>query len=332
MTISYKNRLEIAFLALHPKGPKMGIHAISKYMKCPTSTVERWVQRYHTTGDVQIEVKAPRTRATTSKQDKMIIDSVEEHSEESMPKIFERLKKKGLSCQIDTVRNRIKEAGIMHLAPLKKPMLTEEHRANRLQWAEDHKDFDWDRVIFTDESTYTVYMPVTKVWRRRGEKKVVRTLKHPCKINFWGCLSSKGFGCCYSFKPNLNADLMCGIYEKRLLPTASYWFGGDPSSWYLQEDNDPKHTSIKCSTWRAENKVQRLSWPSNSPDLNPIENVWSFMKSQIRGKSFRSADALERKIKNIWQNLSPEYAKKLVNSMSSRLDDVASNEGDWILY
>lgn len=332
MSISYKKRLEIAFLALHPKGPKMNNSAISKYVKCSITTVKKWVKRYRETGDVLEEEKAPKNRATTAKQDDMIIDTVEQHCDESIPRIYGRLVDKGLTCSVETIRNRIKEAGIEHLAPLKKPMLTEEHRANRLQWVEDNMDFDWDRVIFTDESSYSVYMPVTKVWRRRGEKKVARTLKHPCKINFWGCLSSKGFGCCYSFKPNLNAQLMCGIYEKKLLPTARNWFGVDPSAWYLQEDNDPKHTSKRCKTWRAENQVQRLPWPSNSPDLNPIENVWSYMKSQIRGKSFRSAAALERKIKTIWKHLSPEYAQSLVNSMSDRLNAVLRNDGDWILY
>ena len=131
---------------------------------------------------------------------------------------------------------------------------------------------------------------------------------------------------------NLNADLIRKIFEKKLYPTAKKWFGEDTNDWYLQEDNDPKHTSKKCNSWREANQVQRLPWPSSSPDLNLIENVRAFIKSQIRGKLFSSTSAMERKLRKIWKNLSDEYAENLVNSMSNRLQAVVDNDGDRTLY
>ena len=104
--------MEIAFLALHPKGPKMRNAEISKYVKCSFVTVKKWVKRYRETGDVQEEIRGKRKRVTTSKQDKLIIDTIEQHSEESMPKIYERLKRKGITCHMNTVQSRVKQFGI----------------------------------------------------------------------------------------------------------------------------------------------------------------------------------------------------------------------------
>ncbi|RHZ43951.1 hypothetical protein Glove_794g2 [Diversispora epigaea] len=71
---------------------------------------------------------------------------------------------------------------------------------------------------------------------------------------------------------NLNANFMCKVYKKELLPSASKFFSGDNLDWFLQEDNDPKHRSKICAKWKAEKKIKVLPWSSMSPDQNLIEN------------------------------------------------------------
>jgi len=75
-----------------------------------------------------------------------------------------------------------------------KPLLTEKHWKNRLQWAKAHRNFDWNKVIFTDESTFQLNQSIGKAWQFSGKRKVIRTVRHPLKVHVWGWFSASGFG------------------------------------------------------------------------------------------------------------------------------------------
>ena len=125
---------------------------------------------------------------------------------------------------------------------------------------------------------------------------------------------------------------MVEIYTRGLLPSAQTFFGDRSRNWQLLEDRDPKHTSNRCKDWKAENGVEVLQWPANSPDLNPIENVWALMKAKIRGKNIRTILGLFRAIESEWSSLSIEYARKLAESCAHRIEAVIAYKGDWIPY
>lgn len=125
---------------------------------------------------------------------------------------------------------------------------------------------------------------------------------------------------------------MLSIYKRGLLTSAKKMFGVDNAEWILQEDNDPKHRSRLCTSWKAENGITTLDWPSQSPDANPIENVWSVIKRKLAGKRVFTLTQLSRKIREIWRSLPIEYAEKLVESMPNRCQAILNNNGDWTLY
>ena len=97
----------------------------------------------------------------------------------------------------------------------------------------------------------------------------------------WGCFLALGFGNIFLFKNNLTSELLLNIYQQCLIPSAHKWFGKSSGPWFLLEDNDPKHTSKKAKQWKQDNNIQVFLFPPNSPDLNPIKNVWGIMKNKV---------------------------------------------------
>lgn len=83
------------------------------------------------------------------------------------------------------------------------------------------------------------------------------------------------------FSQILSERKITEIYSGRVLKSANKFFEPNCNDWILQEDNDPKHRSKLCKAWKEENGVVTMYWPSRSPDMNPIKNVWAIMKVKL---------------------------------------------------
>jgi transposase len=332
VSLSMKSRWEIVFLYTHRRGPHLSRSQVAREVRCTPNSVDYWLKRYRETGDVQDVERTGRPRKTSPKEDAIIIKVTDQNDEESSKVIAKKLKRKKVNVSDRTVRRRLNEAGLRSLAPTIKPLLTDRHRKGRLEWAKANEDRDWNQVIFTDETTIKLFRNKKRVWRRPGQRIVMRSVKHPVKVQVWGCISAHGFGKIVCFKRNLNANLLCKIYKNGLLPSAKLWFGSNSKDWLLQEDNDPKHRSKSAEQWREEHGVHRLPWPSQSPDQNCIENVWNVLKANVDHHKPSSFKGLVRAIKFEWKKLDPNFAKNLVDSMPKRIQALFESGGDYTMY
>ena len=101
----------------------------------------------------------------------------------------------------------------------------------------------------------------------------------------------------------------------------------------FQQDLAPCHTK-KVTKFFADNDIRVLEWPGNSPDLNPIENLWAIIKQRLRGKDCTTMEKLIEAIIQLWYR-DPQIiqnCKNLVDSMPGRVKQVLERRGGHIRY
>ena len=147
--------------------------------------------------------------------------------------------------------------------PYATPMVTQEQKHARVRWVIQHKDDDWSRTIFTDETCYQLFWNTIRRWSRNQSTEVKRIPKNQQKMVVWGGISIKGLIGYHSFKTIMDGSYYVQILQDHLILNARRQFG---RRWRLQQDNDPKHNSLLAQQFLSSDIPEVIDWSSNSPD------------------------------------------------------------------
>ena len=101
----------------------------------------------------------------------------------------------------------------------------------------------------------------------------------------------------------------------------SYFYQVMTENAILVHDNAPCHTAEIVKTKINELEIEVLDWPAYSPNLNPIENLWSYVVRKIYSnrKTFANFDTLWEAIQDYWDKIPQQIIKNLVKSMQKRM-------------
>ncbi|KAJ8404564.1 hypothetical protein AAFF_G00334270 [Aldrovandia affinis] len=154
----------------------------------------------------------------------------------------------------------------------------------------------------------------------------IPTVKHGGgSIMMWGCFSAAGTGRLVLIEGKMNAAKYTEILEGNLLQSALDLRLGQRFT--FQHDNDPKHTAKRTKEWLRRKSVNVLEWPSQSPDLNPIEHLWKELKMAVYRRSPSNLTELARICQEEWAKISRNKCAKLVASFPRRLEAVIAAKG-----
>ncbi len=100
-----------------------------------------------------------------------------------------------------------------------------------------------------------------------------------------------------------------------------------PDDWYFMQDNASCHTSRSTREWLESKGVRIIEWAANSPDLNPIENIWGMMKKIIEQEDPVGLEAFKRLVLKLWADIGHSALESFINSMPQRLEKVIAAKG-----
>lgn len=290
---------------------------------------------YRESGSVANKVRLPKSRKTTQNDDRMMVLLSKRDPFKTSTHILNEIQPR-LQREIcsRTVRNRLTEAGLRGCIARKKPLVSKKNLSKRLQFAKEHaaKPLSfWQNILWSDETKINMFGSDGKVYVRRPPNKqndpryTLKTVKHGGgNIMVWGAFSWHGVGPIHRIVGRMDQHVYKGIIENVMIP---YCSSSMPATYTFQQDNDPKHTSRLVKNYLLESNVAVLDWPAQSPDLNPIENLWGYVKRELKSHRCSSADQLYGVVENIWKNIPTGVCKKLVESMPRRCAQVIAAKG-----
>ena len=234
-----------------------------------------------------------------------------------------------------TIHTILSESGFKIVKLLKKTMIFPRNQLKRVEFCKEMAEYGpafWDTVIWSDETSVKQ--------RPLGKELLVRVHSSEMKqfdainpqihsggfsVMFWGCFSKLGLGPLVALEGNMNAVKYIELLQDTVLPELAA--AGRPM--VFMQDNAPCHKAKVVMDFLAENNIETLRWPPQSPDMNPIENFCAIIKAK-RQKKYgvpTTKNALIEQIFDIWDNIEPEIVENLANSANKRVNLVLKLKG-----
>lgn len=299
------------------------------------SAVQRVCTEWFTEGRRTRRDGSGRTTQTTPREDRHLIRmALQDRSASSsaLAQQWNSVTHRSLSGV--TVRRRLLRCGLPARRPLLRLPLTNVHKHARLQWCMERRHWgqEWQQIVFSDESRFCLFENDGRILvrRRQGERHHIDCIRtrHTAPtqgLMVWGAIG-------YNHKSQLvrvQGTVTSLTYVNDILRPVAIPFLHDTPDAIFQQDNARPHVAARTRAFLLSQDVRLLPWPTRSPDLSPIENVWDMVKRRVRrcDPMPTTKDELWNQVNAAWMAIPQDAIRTLYASMPSRMEQVISAHG-----
>lgn len=329
MQLTYRQKLTIVIF----KEAGYKVTEIIEKTGVQRRTINRVLKKYEEEGTLERKQGSGRPAKFDERGARHLISVILKDRRLSLHEIIASIPEE---ASISTVKKVLHEEGYFNRVARRKPYLSNSHVARRLKFAKEHVNWDvemWKKVIWTDESSFEIGKKSGQVhiWRKAGEAYKTACLAGTHKsernsVMIWGAIrfGEKSELVFMNKKERKGSDLVRNVYDQALL---RFW-NHNPDL-LLMEDGAPTHRCAVAKKWKKDQVIECLEWPAQSPDLNPIENLWKQMKDRVQSKSEGPVNEgkFRELIQEAWDSFDPSTWNKLIETMPRRMKEVIRNKG-----
>jgi transposase len=346
---------------------------ISEMVFVSTSTVNYIIKQYRQTGQIESRGKerSGRPRKLGPRDERALRRHSLENPRATARQCQQEVGGELTTVSISTVKRSLIRLGRITQRPLYAPCLTESQKRTRKTWCEKYRhwsDEQWlkvgilteniheipcfitsnilcccicAQVVFSDETYIDVDSSVRSQYVRRSRDEACTTLhansrrQYRQRVLFWGCFSGIGGpGPMVDITGTMRTCNYVTTMQQHLLPHLIQLENSTLTRGVVfMQDNAPCHKSQATLQFLEEHNVNVLDWPPYSPDLNPIENLWSVLKRKVHSSSHSSRESVVQAAHAAWNDDSLPYTcHKLAMSMRRRILNCIDNKGGYTHY
>ena len=252
-----------------------------------------------------------------------------------------------LSVSKDVVARALFKRGYKRCKALRKPPLNEQNKRARLQWALEHVNWtsaQWNSILWSAETRVNTDFQ-TSVWvtRKPGEEmdETCLRISPPDRrgLMFWASFHGATKGPCLFWEKEWGS-INPKSYRRHVVPLIEEYLKSlrqeDQHLSLMQDEKASGRQNQDTTQYLAERDMEPKYWPSSSPDLNPIEAVWNWMKDWIQkqspGENQPGTDILRRQVQEAWDAVPEDLLRDLIKSMPERCQTVIDAEGGYTRF
>ena len=325
--------VKLRVLSLHRNGLK--VTAIADHLvledgiKLSKVGIRRFLKRFADQGTI---ARKPGSGAPPkiSQEIQLVIEAtMREDDETTATQLQAKLADHGVYVSLSTISRCRHQLGWIYRGSAYCQLIRDANKVKRLEFARTYLNDDFADVIWSDETTVQLETHRRRCYRKEDEKPRLKPRpKHPVKVHVWAGISKKGPTSVCVFEGIMNAPLFCDILQQTLIPFLREKFPPTVTHRFMQ-DNDPKHTSRAAQEFYARAGINWWRTPAESPDMNPIENLWHEMKEFIRREiKPTTKEQLVNGICQFWTTVDTRKCCRYIGHLRKVLPKVIETGGD----